>query len=140
MKTSANGIAGIYAINEKEVAFVEPGGITKSDEVPMMDITVLNTETQKTRKIHTYRGWLFFVRSGELIVLCNGHDRVKDKKKYPLMAIIERESEKQKILPYGCLGSAEISSVYKTRNGELLLHTDKDILLPEDLKLFLKDE
>lgn len=140
MKTSANGIAGIYAINEKEVAFVEPDAITKSDEVPMMDITVLNTETQKTRKIHTYRGWLFSVRSGELIVLCNGHDRVKDKKKFPLMTIIETESEKQKILPYGCLGSAEISSVYKTRNGELLLHTDKEILLPEDLKLLLKDE
>lgn len=134
---SNNGISSVLVLNDTEVAFVEPSVVDKKDEVPMMDITVLNVETEKIRKLHTYRGWIYSVRQDEIIVLCNHRFKAKDNKKFPLMAILDAVSGQQKILPFGCLGPAEISGVYKTKDGRLLLHTEKKIILPDDLDAFL---
>ena len=135
---STKGITSVLVLNDREVAFVEHQTFNRTEDVPMMDITILDVETAKTRKIHTFRGWIYTVRKGEIIVLCNSRANSKNDKKYPLMTIIDMESEQQKSLPFGCLGPAEIRGVYKTRDDRLLLHTDNKIILPDDLESFLK--
>lgn len=136
--SSSDDISEALAINDKELAFTENTSYKDSDGIPMMDVIVLNVHDMKKRKISIPRGWLASVKKGELISLCSGHERVKDKKKFPLMVTVDIESGERKALPYGCLGPDEINSVYKTRDGRLLLHTDERIILPDDPEAFMK--
>ena len=93
---------------------------------------------KKTRKVECFRGWLRSVEKGRVIVLCTGHEMVKDKKDLPLMVIMDLNTGEQKILPYGSLGSSEIKDIFLTRDKRMLLETDKGIIFPENLEEFLK--
>ena len=138
MESSPHGSGRVYVINDEEVAFPEPKEFSRSSEIQKQNLFVLNVRTRKVRTVECYKGWLNSIEKGKVIVVCSGHDMVKEKKELPLMVIMDLNNGEQKTLPYGCLGSSEIHDIYTTRDNELLLKTDKGIIYPENLDEFLK--
>ena len=138
MESSPHGSGRVFVINDEEVAFAEPKQFVRSSEIQKRSLIILNVKTHKVRKVECFKGSLTSVEKGKVIVLCSGHDIVKEKKDLPLMVIMDLNTGEQKTLPYGCLGSSEIHDVYLTKDNELLLETDKGIIYPENLDEFLK--
>ena len=138
MESSPHGSGRVYVINDEEVAFPEPKQFSRSSEIQKRNLFVLNVRTRKVRTVECYKGSLNSIEKGKVIVVCSGHDMVKEKKELPLMVIMDLNTGEQKTLPYGCLGSSEIHDIYKTRDNELLLETKKGIIYPENLDEFLK--
>ena len=138
MESSPHGPENVFVINDEEVAFAEPKQFSRSKEIQTRSLIILNVRTKKTRKVECFRGWLRSVEKGRVIVLCTGHEMVKDKKDLPLMVIMDLNTGERKTLPYGCLGSSEIKDVYVTRDDRLLLETDKGIICPENLDVFMQ--
>ena len=138
MESSPHGPERVFVINDEEVAFAEPKQFSRSSEIQMQQLIVLNVRTKNKRKIECFRGWFRSDKKGEIIVLCTGHEMVKDKKNLPLMVIMDLNSGERKTLPYGCLGPFEIEDIYLTKDNRLLLETDKGIIYPENLDEFLQ--
>lgn len=138
MESSPHGSGHVFVINDEEVAFAEPKQFSRSSEIQKRSLIILNVRTHKARKVECFKGSLRSVEKGKVIVLCSGHDMVKEKKDLPLMVIMDLNTGEQKTLPYGCLGSSEIHDIYLTRYNDLLFETDKGIIYPENLDEFLK--
>ena len=72
------------------MAFIERNyGMPRSSEIRMTEITLLNVETGAVRKFPCPVGNLTSVEEGKLLVLCTGHDIVKNKKRLPLLLSID---------------------------------------------------
>ena len=79
-------IGEIIPVRDGEVAFIERNyGMPRSSEIRMTEITLLNVETGAVRKFPCPVGNLTSVEEGKLLVLCTGHDIVKNKKRLPLL-------------------------------------------------------
>ena len=138
MESSPHASGHVFVINDEEVAFAEPKQFARSSEIQTRQLIILNVRTRKVRKVECYKGSLCSVEKGKVIVLCSGHDLLKEKKDLPLMVIMDLNNGEQRSLPYGCLGSSEIKDIYLTRDKRMLLETDKGIICPENLDEFLK--
>ena len=138
MESSPHAFGHVFVINDEEVAFAEPKQFARSSEIQTRQLIILNVRTRKVRKVECYKGSLCSVEKGKVIVLCSGHDLLKEKKDLPLMVIMDLNNGEQRSLPYGCLGSSEIKDIYLTRDKRMLLETDKGIICPENLEEFLK--
>ena len=137
MESSPHASGHVFVINDEEVAFAEPKQFARSSEIQTRQLIILNVSTRKVRKIECYKGSLCSFEKGKVIVLCSGHDLLKEKKDLPLMVIMDLNTGEQKSLPYGCLGSSEIKDIYFTRDDSMLLKTNNSIIYPENLEEFL---
>lgn len=138
MESSPHASGRVFVINDEEAAFAEPKQFARSSEIQTRQLIILNVRTRKVRKIECYKGSLCSFEKGKVIVLCSGHDLLKEKKDLPLMVIMDLNTGEQKNLPYGSLGSSEIKDIFLTRDKRMLLETDKGIICPENLEEFLK--
>jgi hypothetical protein len=108
----------------------------------MTDITVLNVETGEVKKIPCPVGNLHSVEGGKLLVLCTGHDMLKNKKQLPILLSIDVETGERLALPFGSMGTSELVSVYRSREGRIALCTldDNRVYYPENLEGFMRGE
>lgn len=137
MESSPFGPDRVFEINDEEVAFPEPKQFSRSSEIQTRNIIILNVRTHEVRTVECFRGGIRSAGKGKVIVLCDAHDIVKDKKNLPLMVIMDLNTGEQKSLPYGCLGSSEIKDIYFTRDDSMLLKTNNSIIYSENLEEFL---
>ena len=129
-------IGGIVPVGNGEVAFIEENyGVPRSREIRMTEVTLLNVETGAVRKVPCPVGNLASVEAGKLLVLCTGHDMVKNKKQLPIMISIDVRSGEQQELPFGSMGNLELSDVYKTSEGHLVFRVfgDDRVYYPENV-------
>ena len=103
----------------------------------MTEITLLNVETGKVRKLPCPVGNLTSVEEGKLLVLCTGHDMMKNKKKLPIMLSIDVQSGEQLELPFGSMGNLELLDVYKTPGGRIVFRVfgDDRVYYPENVQI-----
>lgn len=136
-------IDGIVPVGEAEVAFIERNyGMPRSSEIRMTGITVLNVETGETRKIPCPVGNLTAVEEGKLLVLCSGHDMLKNKKQLPILLSIDLRTGERLELPFGSMGTSELVNVYRTPGGQIVLRTYEHgrVYYPENLEGFMRGE
>lgn len=120
-------IGDIIPVGDEEVAFVEKNyGVSRSKEIEMMEITLLNMETGKVRKFLCFDGKLISIEDGKLLVLCTGHDMVKNKQELPVLISIDVKTGERLELPFGSMGNKELRSVYKTLEGHMVFLTIGD--------------
>lgn len=120
-------IGDIIPVGDEEVAFVEKNyGVSRSKEIEMMEITLLNVEIGKVRKFPCFGGKLTSIEDGKLLVLCTGHDMVKNKQELPVLISIDVKTGERLELPFGSMGNKELRSVYKTLEGHMVFLTIGD--------------
>ncbi len=120
-------IGDIMPVGDEEVAFVEKNyGVSRSKEIEMMEITLLNVETGKVRKFPCFDGKLTSIEDGKLLVLCTGHDMLKNKQELPVLISIDVKTGERLELPFGSMGNKELRSVYKTPEGHMVFLTIGD--------------
>ena len=131
-------IGEIIPVRDGEVAFIERNyGMPRSSEIRMTEITLLNVETGAVRKFPCPVGNLTSVEEGKLLVLCTGHDIVKNKKRLPLLLSIDVQSGERLELPFGSMGPLELLDVYKTPEGRIVFRTlgDDRVYYPENVEM-----
>lgn len=131
-------IGAIVPVGNGEVAFIEENyGVTRSREIRMTEITLLNVETGAVRKLPCPVGNLTSVEEGKLLVLCTGHDIVKNRKELPIMLSIDVQSGEQLVLPFGSMGTLELLDVYKTPEGRIVFRVfgDDRVYYPENVQM-----
>ena len=136
-------IGGIVPVGDDRIAFIESNyGRPRSSEVRMTDITILNVETGEIKKIPCPVGNLYSVENGKLLVLCTGHDMLKNKKQLPILLSIDAETGERLELPFGSMGTSELVSVYRSKDGRIVLCTfdDNRVYYPEDLESFMRGD
>lgn len=136
-------IGKVIPVGEAEVAFIEKNfGIPRSSEIRMTEITLLNMETGAVRKLPCPVGNLAAAEEGKLLVLCTGHDVVKDKKKLPVLLCIDVRTGERLELPFGSMGTSELADAYRTVEGYVVLRTfsDNRVYYPKDLEGFMRGE
>lgn len=131
-------IGDIIPVGDEEVAFVEKNyGVSRSKEVEMMEITLLNVEIGKVRKFPCFDGKLTSIEDGKLLVLCTGHDMLKNKQELPVLISIDVKTGERLELPFGSMGNKELRSVYKTPEGHMVFLTNGDdrVYYPENVEM-----
>ena len=136
-------IGKIVPVNDENVAFIERNhSIPRSSEVRMTSITILNPETGTVKKIPCPVGNLASVEENCILVLCSGHDMLKNKKDLPILLSIDLKTGERLELPFGSMGTSELVNVYRSPEGRMVLRTYEHnrVYYPENLEGFMRGE